>query len=378
MMRIRSAVLRQSGLARPYAQSRPLAIETVSLAKPGPGEVLVRIAAAGVCHSDLSGINGDRPRPMPIALGHEAAGVVAQLGPGVEDLEAGDHVVMSFQPVCGQCAYCEEGRAALCLRGSAANGAGTLLSGARRITCDDGSTINHHCGVCAFSEYSVISRRSIVKIRKDIPLVEAALFGCAVMTGVGTIMNTCQVRPGQSVAIIGLGGVGLAALLGAVASGASRVLAIDINESKLEAARGMGATDTFLASDPDVVAKVRAATNGGVDHAVEMAGVARAFELAYAITRRGGTTATAGLPPADAKFSFTGVSLVAEERVIKGGYMGSCVPSRDIPRYIDMYMAGLLPVDKLMSSTGPLEGINEAFDRLDRGEVIRHVITMGG
>ncbi len=189
------------------------------------------------------------------------------------------------------------GRAALCLNGSAANGAGTLLSGARSITCDDGSTVNHHCGVCAFSEYSVISRRSIVKIRKDIPLVEAALFGCAVMTGVGTVMNTCEVRPGQSVAVIGLGGVGLAALLGALASGASRVLAIDINEAKLEAARGMGATDTFLASDPEIVAKVRTATNGGVDHAVEMGGVAKAFELAYAITRRGGTTATAGLPP---------------------------------------------------------------------------------
>ena len=376
-MRIRSAVLRQSGLARPYAQSRPLSIESVTLAPPGPGEVLVRIAAAGVCHSDLSGINGDRPRPMPIALGHEAAGVVVEVGAGVDDLAADDHVVMSFSPVCGECAYCQEGRPALCLRGAAANGAGTLLSGAKRFQCDDGTLLNHHCGVCAFSEYSVISRRSIVKIRKDIPLVEAALFGCAVMTGVGTVMNTCQVRPGQSVAIIGLGGVGLSAVLGAVASGASRVLAIDINAAKLEAARGMGATDAFLATDPDIIRIVREATNGGVDHAIEMAGVGKAFELAYAITRRGGTTATAGLPPPDAKFSIPAVALVAEERVVKGGYMGSCVPSRDIPRYIDMYMSGRLPVNKLLSSTGPLDGINEAFDRLDRGEVIRHVITMG-
>ncbi len=375
-MKVRSTLLRQSGLPKPYAQSRPLSVEMVDLASPGPGEVFVKIAAAGVCHSDLSGINGDRPRPMPLAIGHEASGVVVELGPGVEDLAAGDHVVMSFSPVCGECAFCQDGRPALCTRGAAANGAGTLLSGARRFTCDDGTVVNHHCGICAFSEYSVISRRSIVKIRKDIPLIEAALFGCAVMTGVGTVMNTCQVRAGQSVAIIGLGGVGLAALLGAVASGAGPIIAIDINPAKLEKARELGATHAFLASDADVAAKVRAATDGGVDHAIEMAGVAKAFELAYAITRRGGTTATAGLPPPTTQFSIPAVQLVAEERVIRGGYMGSCVPSRDIPRYIDMYLAGRLPVDKLLSATGPLSTINEAFDRLDRGEVIRHVVVM--
>jgi alcohol dehydrogenase len=375
-MKVRSAILRQMGLPRPYAQSRPLSVETVDLAPPGPGEVLVKIAAAGVCHSDLSGINGDRPRPLPIALGHEASAVVEEAGPGVDDLRRGDHVVMSFSPVCGACAFCAEGRAALCERGAAANGAGTLLSGARRFSCDDGSSINHHCGVCAFSEYSVVSRRSIVKIRQDIPLVEAALFGCAVMTGVGTVLNTCGARPGQSVAVIGLGGVGLAALLGAVAAGADRVVAIDLNPAKLETARGLGATHTFLASDPDVVRLVREATGGGVDHAVEMAGAARAFELAYAVTRRGGVTASAGLPPGPTQFSIPAVQLVAEERTVKGAYMGSCVPSRDIPRYIDLYLAGKLPVDRLLSGTGPLEGINEAFDRLDRGEVVRHVIVM--
>ena len=377
-MKVRSAILRQSGLPHPYAQSRPLSIETVTLAPPGPGEVLVKIAAAGVCHSDLSGINGDRPRPLPLAIGHEAAGVVEALGPGVDDLAAGDHVVMSFSPVCGACTFCAEGRPALCEKGAAANGAGTLLSGARRFSCDDGALINHHCGVCAFSEYSVIARQSIVKIRKDIPLTEAALFGCAVMTGVGTVMNTCQVRPGQSVAVIGLGGVGLAALLGAVASGAGQIVAVDLNPAKLEVARSLGATDTFLANEPDVVQAIRKATGGGVDHAVEMAGVARAFELAYAITRRGGTTATAGLPPPPTLFSIPAVALVAEERVIRGGYMGSCVPSRDIPRYIDLYLAGKLPVNRLLSATGPLDGINEAFDRLDKGEVIRHVIVMDG
>lgn len=375
-MKVRSTILRQMGLPKPYAQSRPLSVETIQLAPPGPGEVLVRIAAAGVCHSDLSAINGDRPRPLPIALGHEASGVVEEVGPGVGDLERGDHVVMSFSPVCGNCQYCAEGRAALCEKGAAANGAGTLLSGARRFSCDDGTAVNHHCGVCAFSEHSVISRRSIVKVRQDLPLAEAALFGCAVMTGVGTVINTCQVRPGQSVAVIGLGGVGLSAVLGAVASGASRIIAIDLSPPKLDVALGLGATGAFLASDPDIVRRVREATNGGVDHALEMAGVAKAFELAYAITRRGGTTATAGLPPPATLFSIPAVAMVAEERVLKGGYMGSCVPSRDIPRFIDMYLNGHLPVNKLLSATGPLDAINEAFDRLDRGEVIRHVVLM--
>ena len=375
-MKIRSTILRQMGLPRPYATSRPLSIEMVELAPPGPGEVLVRIVAAGVCHSDLSGINGDRPRPLPLAIGHEASAIVEETGAGVDDLRHGDHVVMSFSPVCGTCAFCAEGRPALCERGAAANGAGTLLSGARRITCDDGTIVNHHCGVCAFSEYAVISRHSIVKITREILLTEAALFGCAVMTGVGTVMNTCAVRPGQSVGVIGLGGVGLAALIGAVASGAGRVIAIDLNPAKLEAARELGATDVFAANDPDVVRLVREATNGGVDHAIEMAGVAKAFELAYAITRRGGTTATAGLPPGSTQFAFPAVQLVAEERTVKGAYMGSCVPSRDIPRYIDLYLQGKLPVNKLLSGTGPLDQINEAFDRLDRGEVIRHVIVM--
>jgi alcohol dehydrogenase len=374
-MRVRSAILRYSGLAKPYANSRPLAIETIDLAPPGPGEVLVKIAAAGVCHSDLSGINGDRPRLMPVALGHEASAVVEEVGPEVHDLKRGDHVVMSFVPNCGHCEMCADGRAALCIPGNAANSAGTLLSGARRFSCDGGE-IHHHCGVCAFSEYSVVSRRSIVKISKDIPLVEAALFGCAVMTGVGTVMNTCKVRPGQSVAVIGLGGVGLSALLGAIASGARRIVAIDLAQHKLDTALELGATDAFLASDPDIVRLVREATGGGVDHALEMAGAAKAFELAYAITRRGGVTASAGLSPPSAQFSIPAVSLVSEERVILGGYMGSCVPSRDIPLYIDLFRAGKLPVNRLLSGTGPLDDINTAFDRLDRGEVIRHVIVM--
>lgn len=374
-MRVRAAILRQSGLPRPYAESKPLSIETIDLAPPGPGEVLVRIAAAGLCHSDLSGINGDRPRPLPIALGHEAAGVVEALGDGVNDLEPGDHVVMSFLPTCGHCGPCSSGRAALCAPGHAANAAGTLLSGARRITCD-GVALNHHSGVCAFSEHAVIHRRSIVKVERDLPFEYAALFGCGVMTGVGAALNTCGIVPGQSVAVVGLGGVGLSSVLGAVAAGAGRVVAIDLAADKLALARTLGATDTFLAGSEDTVSAVRDLTGGGVDHAIEMAGAAKAFELAFAITRPGGTTTTAGLARPGTSFALPAVALVGEERRVQGCYMGSCVPSRDIPRFIAMFRQGRLPVDRLLSSTGPLDGINAAFDRLDRGEVVRHVILM--
>lgn len=374
-MRIRAAVLRTSPVAKPYGQTRPLSIETMELAPPQRDEVLVKIAAAGLCHSDLSVINGDRPRQTPMVLGHEASGVVAELGAGVTDLTVGDHVVMSFLPTCGLCPSCLEGRAQLCGPGQAANGAGTLLGGGRRLTCDDGTDAYHLCGVSGFGEYAVVSRRSIVKIDKEIPLVEAALFGCAVMTGVGTVVNTCQVRPGQSVAVVGLGGVGLSALLGAVAAGANRIIAVDIAPQKLELARQMGATDTFLATDPDVADQVRDATSGGVDHAVEMVGSAPALELAYRITRRGGVTATGGLANPNARISLSPVHLVGEERTLKGSYMGSCVPPRDIPRFMALYKRGRLPVDRLLSGTGPLEDINEAFDKLDRGEVVRHVIV---
>src|SRR3712207_5892319 len=225
-MMIRAAVLSAMGAERPYATSRPLVIEEVELDPPGPGEVLVKIAAAGLCHSDLSVIDGNRPRPMPMALGHEAAGVVEELGSGVEDLQPGDHVVMVFVPSCGHCLPCSEGRPALCEPGAAANTAGTLLSGARRLH-RNGQVVNHHLGVSAFAEYATVSRRSLVKIDPELPLDEAALFGCAVLTGVGAVINTAKISAGSSVAVIGLGGVGLSAMLGAVAAGARRVVAVD-------------------------------------------------------------------------------------------------------------------------------------------------------
>jgi alcohol dehydrogenase len=373
-MKIRAAVLNHMGVKPPYAQTKPLSIQTVELDPPGRGEVLVKIGAAGLCHSDLSVINGDRPRPTPMALGHEAAGVIEELGEDVSDLAVGDHVVMVFMPSCGHCMPCAEGRPALCEPGAVANGAGTLLSGARRLHCD-GVDVNHHLGVSAFAEYAVMSRRSVIKIDPALPLHEAALFGCAVLTGVGAVVNTARLQPGQTAAVIGLGGVGLASVLGAVASGARQIVAIDLADDKLGLARQLGATDTVNARADDAAEQIRALSGGGVDVAFEMAGSARAMELAYKITRRGGMTVTAGLPPPTATLALPLVNLVAEERTVMGSYIGSCVPTRDIPRYVGLYQRGRLPVDRLMSGVLTLEEINEGFDRLHEGKAVRQVVV---
>ncbi len=374
VMRINAAVLDNMGAAAPYAISKPLTIRSVELGAPGADEVTIKVAAAGLCHSDLSVINGDRPRPMPMALGHEASGVVHEVGAGVGDLKRGDHVVVVFVPSCGHCAPCAEGRPALCEPGAAANGAGTLLSGARRLNFD-GGPLHHHMGCSVFAEFATVSRRSLVKIDQDIPLDEAALFGCAVLTGVGAVVNTAQVRAGASVAVIGLGGVGLAAVLGAVAAGARQIIAIDLSDAKLEQAKLLGATHAVNAGSPDAKDQARALSHGGVEYAFEFAGAIGALELAYAITRRGGTTVTAGLPPATASFGINAVSLVAEERTLKGSYIGTCVPSRDIPRYLALYRQGRLPVDKLLTGRLRLDEINHGFDLLHEGKAVRQVVV---
>ncbi len=353
---------------------RPPALRELRLDAPGAGEALVRVAAAGLCHSDLSVINGDRPRPMPMALGHEASGIVEELGCGVKDLQRGDHVVVVFVPSCGHCAPCAEGRPALCEPGAAANGAGTLLSGTRRLH-QDGSDLHHHLGCSVFAEYAVVSRRSLVKIDASIPLDEAALFGCAVLTGVGAVVNTAQMRAGSSAAIVGLGGVGLAALLGARAAGAATIIAVDLSQTRLEEAKSLGATHAIDAGDAHAKDEIREIAKGGVEYAFEFAGAIRALELAYAITRRGGMTVTAGLPPATATFGIPAVSLVAEERTLKGSYIGTCVPSRDIPRYVDLYMQGRLPVDRLLSGRLALDEINRGFDLLHEGKAVRQVVV---
>ena len=372
-MKIKAAVLEEIGVERPYAKTLPLKIQEVDLEGPGPGEVLVRIAVAGLCHSDLSVIDGNRPRPVPMVLGHEASGVVEEAGAYVDDLEPGDHVVFVFMPSCGHCAPCSEGRPALCEPGAAANGAGELLGGVNRLKWK-GKPAYHHVGVSSFAEYATVSRRSLVKIDREVPLDIAGLIGCAVLTGAGAVFNTGDVKPGGSTAIVGLGGVGLAALIGAAAAGAETIVAVDRLDSKLEFARELGATHTFNSDDPDVVAKVREATRGGVEAALEFAGSVKALEFSYAITRRGGTTITAGLPHPKAMLSLPAVSLVAEERTLKGSYIGSGVPSRDIPRFLGLYRRGKLPVDKLLTHRLKLDEINEGFDRLADGTAVRQIV----
>jgi alcohol dehydrogenase len=374
-MQVRAAVLHQSGESRPYALSRPLEIAEVILDPPAPGEVLIAIRAAGLCHSDLSVIEGVRPRPLPMVLGHEAAGVVVALGERVTDLGLGDHVVTAFVPSCGACEPCLKSRPALCEPGAASNTQGTLLGGGRRLSAS-GQPLNHHLGVSAFATHAVVSRHSLIKVDRGLPFDQAALFGCAVMTGVGAVVNTAEVFPGARVAIIGLGGVGLAALLGARACGVEALVAVDLAGAKLALAQELGASLCVNAAAADCVERIRDATQGGVDFAFEMAGSVKAMELAYRITRRGGTTVSAGLPPPQAQFCVPHVGLVGEERTVKGSYLGSCVPQRDIPRYIQWFEAGRLPVDRLVSAHIAFERINEAFDALADATTVRQVILM--
>lgn len=373
-MKVRAAVLREVGLPAPYSDSRPLSIETLELSPPGPGELCVRVLAAGLCHSDLSVIDGSRPRPLPMVLGHEAAGEVVEVGAHVQGFSRGDRVVFSFVPMCGHCEPCAGGRPALCEPGALANSAGALLSGARRWHGAGMDDVHHHLGVSGFAEYTVVASCSAVRIDPDVPPEIAALFGCAVMTGVGAIVNTARVSPGESVAVFGLGGVGLAALLGARACSAYPLIAVDVVEHKLALARELGATHCVNAKDPDAVETIRQISSGGVQHAVESVGSEHVLAQAYAATRRGGTTVTVGLPAPGRMLSIPAVSLVAEERTIKGSYMGSAVPSRDIPRYVALYRAGLLPVDRLLTHRLRLGDINAGFDRLASGEAIRQVV----
>ena len=379
-MIVRGAVLREMGLPTPYSESRPLQIEELELAPPGPGELLVRIRAAGLCHSDLSVIDGSRPRVMPMLLGHEATGEVVRSE--ADGFSTGDTVAFAFVPACGTCPPCAEGRAALCEPGAIANTAGTLLSGEHRLTSpragsgSDRGIVHHHLGVSGFADYAVVSARSAVKIDPELPPEIAALFGCAVMTGVGAVVNTARVQAGQSAVVFGLGGVGLSALLGAVLVGAHPVVAVDVVPEKLSLALSLGATHAIDARGNDVVEQVREATAGGAHYAFETVGSAAVLGQVYAATRRGGTTVTVGLPHPSQMLSIPAVSLVAEERTLKGSYLGSAIPSRDIPRYIALYQAGRLPVDRLLTTTVRLESLNEAFDTLAAGTSIRQVLVL--
>lgn len=360
-MQITGAVLERCGAPAPFAASRPLTIGPVELDPPGPGELLVRIETAGLCHSDLSVVDGSRLRPVPMLLGHEAAGIVEAAGPDTA-IAPGRRVVMTFLPRCGSCAACATGGRLPCTVGSGANAAGTLVGGGIRLH-RDGAAVNHHLGVSAFASHAVVSATSVVPVDDDVPPAVAALLGCAVLTGGGAVVNAGRPEPGQAVAVVGLGGVGMAALLVARALGHD-VTGVDTVQAKLDTARELGAATRTPGQDGPRYPLV-----------IEAAGSARAFETAYALTAPGGTTVTVGLPGPEARASLSPLSLTAEARTVIGSYLGSAVPGDDIPRYVSLWRAGRLPLDRLVSGRIGLDDLPDALDRLASGAALRQLIT---
>ena len=374
-MKIMAAVLYEQGKKHPFTQTTPIKVEEVNLEPPGNGEVLIKTGAAGLCHSDLSMVNGVMQRKVPMVPGHEGAGVVEEIGKNVTRCKRGDHVVMSFVPSCGECEYCTTGRPNLCIVAFDARATGALINGNRRLSLN-GQQLHHTNGVSCYAEYMVVCEDSVIVIDRDVPMVDAALFGCAVVTGVGAVVNTAKISPGSTIGIVGLGGIGLCAMLGGVVAGAGRIIAIDIDDVKLGLARQLGATDTFNASDSDCIDKVIEATNGGVEYAFEVAGVIEAMRTAYFITRRGGMTVTSGLSHHQHSFEIPHAQLVVDERTIKGSYMGGSVMRRDVPKFINLYKQGKLAVDKLRSGNISLKDLNEGFDKLAAGQAVRQMLVI--
>ncbi|MFE3192705.1 alcohol dehydrogenase catalytic domain-containing protein [Nocardia sp. NPDC059240] len=365
-MHIRGAVLEEIGRERPYADSRPITVCQLELGDPGPTEVLVAIEAAGLCHSDLSVVDGNRPRPLPMLLGHEAAGTVVAVGERVADLLVGQRVVMSFLPRCEECDACARDGQLPCTAGTRSNSAGELLHHAGHLS-RGGSRVMHHLGVSGFATHAVVDRASLVPVGNSVPPEVAALFGCAVLTGGGAVLNVAQPRPEDSLMVVGLGGVGMAALLVAKAIGVQRIIAVDRMADKLLMAEELGAGETYT---PEQVA----AESVRARYVVECAGHPAAFETAYAATEPGGMTVTVGLPGPNSTVTLLPLSITAEARTIVGSYLGSAVPARDIPRYENMWREGRLPVEKLISARIGLADINAAMDQLADGKAVRQII----
>lgn len=376
-MRMTAAVMYEQGLPAPYAESRPFRIEDVELEAPGEGEVLVEIAAAGLCHSDLSQVAGLRRRTLPVVGGHEGAGVVVETGPGVSRLKVGDHVVMTSGAGCGDCAQCVRQRPTLCDSVGISRSAGVLPRGTRRLSYR-GEPLYHYSGISSFAQYAVCSTESLVAVDPRIPLDIAAMFGCAVVTGAGAVLNSARVRPGEGVAIIGLGGVGLNAVMAARLAGAFPIIGIDLLDAKFPLAESLGCTHTLSARDPDLVTQVRDLTGGGVDFAFEVTAAKAAFRTAFDITRKGGEIIGVGFGSYEDLYQYPHATLVATERVIRGSVMGSGIAERDIPRYVRWFLDGRLPVDRLMSGTMPFEDLNGNLDALDRGAVLRQILLPNG
>ncbi|MFN6552998.1 zinc-binding dehydrogenase [Mycolicibacterium septicum] len=365
--RIQAAVLDGDGT---------ISIEHVELAAPGPGEVRVEIAAAGVCHSDLHVTTGAWDVPAPVVLGHEGSGVVTAVGPGVDDLEPGDHVVLSWVPGCGECRACQAGRPAQCaLVASVVATGGTLYDGTTRLSNERGQ-IHHYLGVSSYAEQVVVPRSGAVKVRKDAPLEDIAIVGCAIATGVGAVRNTAGVEPGSTVAVIGCGGVGLACVQGARLAGASRIVAVDVVAEKLDLASKLGATDTVDASAvEDVVAALREVLPDGYDYIFDAIGKIATTEQAIAALGLGGAAVIVGLPPAGERASFDPLALAEADQRILGSNYGSAVPERDIPQLVDEVMAGNLDLASMISARRPLAEAAAALDDLAAGHALRQLLV---
>lgn len=351
-----------------HAPRTALQLETVDLAEPRAGEVLVRVMYAGVCRSDHHVITGALPHSLPVVLGHEGAGIVEQVGPGVTRLQAGDHVLLNFTPFCGYCPQCNAGRPNLCEQRE-------QLRTACRLS-QNGHPIHNFLGVSCFAGYTVVHESGAIKVADDLPLDRVALVSCGVATGLGAVLNTAGVRPGQSVAVIGAGGVGLNVIQGARLARAGTIIAVDVLDHKLELATGFGATHLVNAGREDAVKRVRSIVKGGVDFAFEAIGLPDTIEQAWPMIRAGGTAVVVGVPPVGSRVTLS-ASRFLEERSIRGCLLGSIRPSVDIPRYLELYRRGELKLDELITRHYPLAEVNDAFAALDRGEVARSVIDIG-
>jgi len=377
-MKMMAAVMYEQGLPAPYVESKPFRIEEVVLDAPGPGEVLVEVRAAGLCHSDLSTVAGTNKRRLPTVGGHEGAGIVRELGAGVTGVSVGDHAVLVNVTGCGKCRHCRVGRPGLCQAITASRVEGKIASGARRLHLPDGGDLHHYSGLSVFAQYAVVVPESLIIIDQSVPLDVAAMLGCGVMTGAGAVFNTAKVQPGESVAVVGLGGVGLSAIMAAREAGATTIIGLDILPSKFDLARAVGATHCFDARDPQVVQQVKDLTDGGVDHSFEISGVMPAVNLAHAVSARGAEVIHVGVSTATAEFPMRQWPLVLEERSVRGSFMGGGVPGRDIPRYINLFQGGRFPMDRLRSEHIPFERLNESLDLLDRGAVVRQILLPHG
>ncbi|MCC7370226.1 MAG: Zn-dependent alcohol dehydrogenase [Chloroflexi bacterium] len=366
-MKARAAILRE------YQQ--PMSIEEVEIDPPKADEVLVKIAAAGVCHSDYHVMKGEWRNGLPMILGHEASGFVAEVGPGVKDLKPGDRCALSFRSWCGRCRYCIAGRPILCNGYDNVGPRGSMLDGTYRVH-KDGEDIPVMGRMGGFAEYAVMPAQQLVPITADIGMDVLCLIGCAVTTGVGAVLNTAKVESGSTVAVIGTGGVGLNVVQGAVVAGASRIFAIDLLDNKLDYAGSFGATDLVNGSKADPVQQVLDLTDGqGVDYVFEAIGNVRATEQAIKMTARGGTTTLVGMAPQAQAATFDPLLFVQRETRMLGCFYGSFRPKLDFLRYVDMAMKGQLRVGEMISRRYSLDEINEAYDRLGRGEVARSVIS---